>query len=94
MWKKLPLRDRGNKGRQSLQIGAPTLLESTYDTAQLDRAQNLSPIEEPHSSATSPLSPGEAYYNAGIRPSRARQDLEEKPQQQLKLPTMNLCVQY
>jgi hypothetical protein len=80
MWKRLPGRDRGNKGRQSLQIGAPTLLESTYDVQQLDRAQNLSPIEEPA------LSPGEAYYNAEIRPSRARQDAEKK----LKLPTMNL----
>jgi hypothetical protein len=77
MWKRLPLRDKGNKGRQSLQIGSPTLLESTYDEHQLDRAKDLSPIEEPQ------LSP---YYNADIRPSRARQDAEN----QLKLPTMNL----
>jgi hypothetical protein len=78
MWKRLPLRDRGNKGKQNqIQIGSPTLLESSYDELQLDRAQDLSPIEEPQ------LSP---YYNADIRPSRARQDVEN----QLKLPTMNL----
>jgi hypothetical protein len=85
MWKKFPGRDRG-KGRQSLQIGQPTLVESTYDVEQLDRAQNLSPIEEP---AQSPLSPGEAYYKKDIRPSRVRQN-DEQIKQQLKLPTMNL----
>ncbi|KIW07227.1 hypothetical protein, variant [Verruconis gallopava] len=80
MWKRLPLRDKGTKGRPNLQIGSPTLLESTYDEAQLDRAQNLSPTEEPA------LSPGDAYYNADIRPSRARQDVEN----QLKVPAMDV----
>ena len=91
MWKRLPLRDRG-KGRQSIQIGQPTLVESTYDVEQLGRAQNLSPVQEP---VPSPLSPGEAYYNADIRPSRARQDTHSPGQQQLQIPpNMNLYVAF
>lgn len=81
MWKRLPLRDRANRNKENqvsqIQIGAPALLESTYDQDQLDRTHDLSPQE-----TTAPYD----YHDPTIRPSRARQDIENN----LKLPSLHL----
>jgi len=37
MWKKF----RGKETPSPIQVGAPVLLESTYDQGQLDRAENI-----------------------------------------------------
>lgn len=73
MWKKL----RGKETPSSIIVGNPTLLESTYDQGQLDRAENIQDS-------------GNYGYNPNSRPPISTNAQREVDQVPARLPTMQL----
>lgn len=78
MWKKFRNKDTVPT---PIRVGEPTLLESTYDPGQLDRAENLN-IQDSRNYG----------YNPNSRPPNSTSTQREIDHVPTRLPTMQLYV--